>query len=210
MNLLTYINHFNTGLKQNLLVLRTQHAFCGLLKIQTCIKHCGYDIMVLPQISGFTSLQSFVTKLSIPMLVSLELNCRTYTLRHVIGILPIVSPETNQVKYHIIDGAHPEMKAMKFSQENVDWCCGEEISFKKIACGFAFVPGKKRVLEMLTDKAGYNVVPGTLLCLTKPPKTSKRGGKNKTNITYERIFGQNNVIKKEKSEYVKIWKQLTK
>ena len=79
VNLLTYINHFNTGLKQNLLVLRTEHAFCGLLEIQTCIKHCGYDIMVLPQISGFNSLQSFVTKLSIPMLVSLELNCCTHS-----------------------------------------------------------------------------------------------------------------------------------
>ena len=42
----------------------------------------------------------------------------------------------------------------------------------------------------------------------KTPKTSKRGGKNKTDLTYERIFGQNNVITKEKSEYVKIWKQL--
>ena len=165
--------------------------------------------MVLPQISGFNSLQSFVTKLSIPMLVSLELNCRTYTLRHVIGISPIVSPETGQVEYHIIVGAHPELKAMKFSQENIDWCCQEEISFKKIALGFAFIPGKKRVLEMLTDKAGYNVVPGTSLCLTKTPETSKRGGKNKTDRTYERSFGQNNVIKQEKSEYVKIWKQLT-
>ncbi len=28
-------------------------------------------------------------------------------------------------------------------------------------------------------------------------------------MTYERIFGQSNVIKKKKSEYVKIWKQLT-
>jgi hypothetical protein len=69
------------------------------------------------------------------------------------------------------------MKSMKFSQETIDWCCGEEISFKKITCGFAFVPGKKRVLEMLNDKAGYNVVPGTSLCLIKKPKTSNRGEK---------------------------------
>jgi hypothetical protein len=119
VNLLTYINHFNTGLKQKLLDLQTQQSYRGLLEIQTCIKHCGYDIMVLPQITCFTSLQSFVTKLSVPMLVSVELKCRTYMLRHVIGILPIISRETGQVKYHIIDGAHPEMKAMKFSQENI-------------------------------------------------------------------------------------------
>jgi hypothetical protein len=64
---------------------------------------------------------------------------------------------------------------------------------------------------MLTDKAGYNVEPGTSLCLIKTPKTCNRGGwKNKTDRHYKRIFGQNNVIKREKSEYVEIWKQLTK
>jgi hypothetical protein len=94
VNLLTYINHFNTGLKQKLLDLQSQQLYHGLLEIQTCIKHCGYDIMVLPQITGFTSLHSFVTKFSIPMLVSLELKFHTYMTRHVIGIFPIISPET--------------------------------------------------------------------------------------------------------------------
>ena len=135
--------------------------------------------MGLLQISSFTSLQSFVTKLSIPMLFSLELNFCTDTLMHVIGILPIIALETGHVEYHIIDGAHPEMKAMKFSQENIDWCCGEEISFEKISRGFAFVPGRKRVLEMLNDKAENNMVPGTALCLTKSPQTRYRGGANK-------------------------------
>ena len=211
MNLLTYINHLNTGLKQKMLDLQTQQLYRSLLEIQMCIKHCGYDIMVLPQITCFTSLQSFVTKLSVPMLVSLEVKCRTYMLRHVIGISPIISRETGQVEYHIINGAHPEMKAMKFSQENIDWCCGKNVSFQNIASGFAFMPGKRRVFEMLTDKAGYNVEPGTSMCLIKNPKTSNRGGwKNKTDRCYKMIFGQNNVIKREKSECVEIWKQLTK
>ena len=179
-------------------------------EIRKCIIDCGYDTFTLPSSSTYSVLQTFATESGIPMLVSLELNFRTFTYYHVIGISPFISSETSQVEYHIIDGAHPQMKAIKFSQENIDWCCGEEISFTKIEFGFAFVPGKKRVLEMLTDKAGYNVVPGTSLCLTTTPKTSKRGGKNKTDLTYERIFGQNNVIRKERSEYVKIWKQLTK
>lgn len=209
VNLLTYINHFNTDLKQTLLNLKARSGGCCLREIRNCIIDCGYDTFTLPSISTYSVLQTFVTESGIPMLVSLELNFRTFTYYHVIGISPFISSETSQVEYHIIDGAHPQMKAMKLSQENIDWCCGEEISFKKVACGFAFVPGKKRVLEMLTDKAGFNVVPGTSLCLTTTPKTSKRGGKNKTDITYERIFGQNNVIRKEKSEYVKIWNQLT-
>ncbi len=210
VNLLTYINHFNTDLKRTLLILKAQLGGCCLREIRNCIIDCGYDTFTLPSISTYSVLQTFVTESGIPMLVSLELNFRTFTYYHVIGISPFISSETSQVEYHIIDGAHPQMKAMKFSQENIDWCCGEEISFTKIEFGFAFVPGKKRVLEMLTDKAGYNVVPGTSLCLTTTPKTSKRGGENKTDLTYERIFGQNNVIRKERSEYVKIWKQLTK
>ena len=204
VNLLTYINHFNTDLKRTLLILKAQLGGCCLREIRNCIIDCGYDTFTLPSISTYSVLQKFVTESGIPMLVSLELNFRTFTYYHVIGISPFISSETSQVEYHIIDGAHPQMKAMKFSQENIDWCCGEEISFTKIEFGFAFVPGKKRVLEMLTDKAGYNVVPGTSLCLTTTPKTSKRGGKNKTDLTYERIFGQNNVIRRERSEYVKI------
>ena len=102
-------------------------------------------------------LQTFVTDSGIPMLVSLELNFRTFTYYHVIGISPFISSETSQVQYHIIDGAHPQMKAMKFSQENIDWCCGEEISFTKIEFGFAFVPGKKRVLEIQCGTRNFTV-----------------------------------------------------
>ena len=74
VNLLTYINHFNTGLKQKMLSLRAQKYECCLEDIQTLIKHCGYDMMVLPSISSYTELQSFVTELQLPMLVSLELD----------------------------------------------------------------------------------------------------------------------------------------
>jgi hypothetical protein len=66
----------------------------------------------------------------------------------------------------IIDGSHPEMKAIFFNQENIDCCCGNRISFTKIIHGFVFVPGMKRVHEMLQDKSGYNFVPGTAVCLT--------------------------------------------
>ena len=63
------------------------------------------------------------------------------TCNHVIGISPFISSKKSQVEYRIIGGAHPELKAMNFSQENMDWCCGKELSFDKITCGFAFVPG---------------------------------------------------------------------
>ena len=75
MNLLSYINHFNTGLKQKLsLGHRSSKNGCCLKEIQTLIKHCCYDIMVLPSILSYTELQSFVTELQLLMLVSLELD----------------------------------------------------------------------------------------------------------------------------------------
>ena len=78
-------------------------------------------------------LADFITELGIPMLISLELNfCY---------VSPIISSETSQVEYHIIGGAHLKVKAMNFSKENADCCCGKELSFDKITHGFAFVPG---------------------------------------------------------------------
>jgi hypothetical protein len=125
----------------------------------------------------------------------------------VIGISPFLSSETSQVEYHIIDGAHTEVKAMNFSQENMDWCCGKELSFDKITYGFTIVPRKNRVFEMFNDKSGYDLVPGTAVCLTNRMKKRKRRGNNKSDATYERMLAFN-ISKKEKIEYVKICTKL--
>jgi hypothetical protein len=187
---------------------------CCLEDIQMLMKHhCGYDMMVLPSILCYTELHSFVTKLQLPMMVSLELDFRSITFAHVLGISPYMSAETSQVEYHIIDGSHPEMKAIYFNQANIDWRCGNGISFTKITHGFVFAPGTKRVREILQDKSGYQFVPGTAVCLTTS-KSKRDRGENKAmkthvaDTTYERMLTLN-VYNKEKSEYVKIWKQLT-
>ena len=75
--------------------------------------------MVLPSISSYTGLQSFVTELQLPLLVSLELDFHSITYRHVTGMSSYMSSETSQFKYHVIDGAHPECKAMYFNQEKL-------------------------------------------------------------------------------------------
>jgi hypothetical protein len=124
----------------------------------------------------------------------------------VIGISPYKSSERSQIEYHIIDGAHPEMKAMYFNKENIDWCCGEALSFDKITYGFAFVPGRKRVLEMFNDDSGFHLIPGTAVCLTSISDIMKKDN-NICEQTYERMLSLN-VSKKGKSEYVKIWKKL--
>ncbi len=98
VNLLTYINHFNTSLKQTLLITQAQWGGCCLREIRKCIKECGYDTFTLPSISSYFVLQTFVTELGIPMLVSLELNFGSFTCIHVIGISPIISSETSQLE----------------------------------------------------------------------------------------------------------------
>jgi hypothetical protein len=206
VNLLTYINHFNTGLKQKMMMLGAEAQGCRFGEIQKLIHQCGYDVNVLPKISTFTELESFVTRMDLPMLINLELKFPLITLGHVIGISPYKSSETSNIEYHIIDGAHPEMKAMLFNKENIDWCCGNDLKLGKINQGFVFVPGRKRVLQMLQDKSGYHIVPGTAVCLTK---NAKNIGKEdvKLPVIHERVLALN-VSDKEKSEYVKIWKQL--
>ena len=87
-----------------------------------------------------------------------------------------------------------------------DWCCGNDLKLGKINQGFVFVPGRKRVLEMLQDKSGYHIVPGTAVCLTKNAKNIRKEDA-KLPVIHERALALN-VSDKEKSEYVKIWKQL--
>jgi len=205
VNLLTYINHFNTGLRQRMLPLGAQTKVCQFFEIQTLIKACGYDVFAIPLITTFTELESFVTQMGIPVLINLELKFRFVTFGHVIGISPYKSSEGSQIEYHIIDGAHPEMKAMHFNKENIDWCCGNDLKLKKINEGFGFVPGRKRVLEMLNDKSGYDLVQGTTVCLTKSIK--KKGKQKEELVAIERLLALN-VCNKEKSQYVKIWKQV--
>ncbi len=57
-----------------MLSLGAQQNSCRLKEIQTLIKHSGCDMMVLPPISSYADLHSFVTELQLTMLVSLELN----------------------------------------------------------------------------------------------------------------------------------------
>ena len=205
MNLLTYINHFNTGLKQKMITLEAEAQGCPFVEIQKLMCQCGYDVNVLPIISTFTELESFVTQMGIPMLINLELKFPLITLGHVIGISPYKSSENSQVEYHIIDGAHPKMKVMHFNKENIDWCCGT-LKLGKITKGFGFVPGRRRVLEMLRCNLGYHIVPGKAVCLTKHNRNI--GKWDDTLPLIDESVLALNVCDKEKSEYVKIWKQL--
>ena len=60
---------------------------------------------------------------------------------------------------------------------------------------------------MFNDDSGYHLVPGTAVCLPNSMKKRKKGGNKKSDATYQRMLALN-VSKKEKREYVKIWKKL--
>ena len=172
-----------------------------------CLHLCANDDLVIPSILSYSCLQTFINELGIPMLISLDLIYCSVLYEDVIGISPFISLKTSQVEYHIIAGAHPEVKAINFSQENMEWCCGKEIIIDEITNGFAFDPGKNRVFEIFNAKSGYLLVPGTAVCLTNSMKRRKREGMNKSDSTYQRMLALN-ISKKEKSEYVKIWMKL--
>ena len=121
MNLLTYINHFKTVLTEKLLRLK-ETSGCCLTEIEDSIGKCGYDVLKIPSIFSYTELEYFVTELGLPMLVCLELTYPYVTYMNVIGISPCMSAETRKVEFHIIDGSHPEKKA-------IYWCFGQEIAF---------------------------------------------------------------------------------
>ncbi len=86
MNLLIYINHFNTGSKQKLLILQAKSKVCELKEISMHLHCCGYNILVIPSISSYSCLQTFVTEFEIPMMVTLDLNSCSDPYEHVIGI----------------------------------------------------------------------------------------------------------------------------
>ena len=115
-------------------------------------------------------MESFVTELGLPMLVCLELTYPSVTYMHVIGISPCMSAETGKVEFHIIDGSHPEKKAIYFNKQNIDWCFGHELSFQKISCGFVFVAGRKECLKCSKTNQDTIMFQGLQFVLQRPPQ----------------------------------------
>ena len=122
--------------------------------------HCGNDMMVLPSISSYTELQSFVTELQLPMLVSLELDFCSIKFAHVIGISPYMSAETSQVEYHIIDGSHPEMKAIYFNQEKLIGVVGTRSLLPRSHMVLFLLQGSKECMKCSKTNQDTNLYQG--------------------------------------------------
>jgi hypothetical protein len=148
INLLEYINHFNSSVKVE--ISKCDFNSMSISSVKLIMKKCNYEIFILPQEINFSLLQSFVLNLGLPMLLSLTLSYAGVEYKHIIGISPFKETPSSEATYHIIDGAHSKRMAIEFSEDTLNWCC--EDHFQCVSHGFSFIPGNKQVLEMCNQK----------------------------------------------------------
>jgi hypothetical protein len=129
----------------------------------------GYHTFVLPREMDFEKLAYYTHLMKLPILVSVQMSFNENATKygHVIGICPYMSSsDCSELKISIVDGAHPELKAMQFTRDNIRWCCGDDT--QSTFEGFAFFPGK-RLSKRLLRQVGQGVRNGSKIsvCLGK-------------------------------------------
>ena len=102
-----------------------------------------YNTIHLPKEMNFTMLLDVSGKSCLPLSVPLSLNCKGTQCTHTIGMYPIRPIGGGPFKFQIVDGAHPDLKSIALSTENIDWCCGD-LSFTTTAGSFVLLPYSKR------------------------------------------------------------------
>jgi hypothetical protein len=117
INLLEYINHFNSSVKVE--ISKCDFNSMSISSVKLIMKKCNYEIFILPQEINFSLLQSFVLNLGLPMLLSLTLSYAGVEYKHIIGISPFKETPSSEVTYHIIDYAHSKRMAIEFSEDNL-------------------------------------------------------------------------------------------
>ena len=84
------------------------------------------------------------------MLVSLWLKPGHNSYEHVIGICPNKPDDGGKTQFLIIDGAHPQLKAIEFSLDNFNWCFGGTNGFTVVSEGFMLCPSQRLTKEIVT------------------------------------------------------------
>jgi hypothetical protein len=67
---------------------------------------------------------------------------------HIIGLCLYFSSGCSQHKISIIEGAHPQLQAIQFTEEHIWWCCGDKSQTKFE--GFAFFQEKHSQKDFFT------------------------------------------------------------
>ena len=128
----------------------------------------GYNTIWLPGEMNFDSLAYYAHLIKLPMFISMKMAFNENAIKygHIIGLCPYFSPGNSEIRMSIVEGAHPQLQQMKFTKENIRWCCGNETQTKFY--GFAFFPGK-HLSKVLLHKIGQDVQSGLKIsvCLAR-------------------------------------------
>ena len=193
-NLLQSIGHWDTFIQKKIGHFLHKGSFPALLAVEQGLRG-PYDTIHLPKEMNYTMLLDVSKKLCLPLIVPLSLNCKGTQCTHTIGIYPIRPIGGGPFQFRIVDGAHPDLKSIALSIENLDWCCGESL-FTKTAGGFALLPTFKQSKKFLESLNKICQTPeelcslGISICLDK-----------ETTVNVPDYVQGNNVVEKTLEEY---------
>ena len=120
-------------------------------RLKEILRSSKYQVINTPKRMNFQALDKLLRKACLPMLVSLEPQIGETTYKHVIGICPNEPNDGDEIRYFIVDGSHPKLKAIDFSLENLNWCCGGENSFSVVSEGILFFPTAVRTKQIIEN-----------------------------------------------------------
>ena len=120
-------------------------------RLKTMLRGAKYQVINTPNEMNFAQLDDLLKKTCLPMLVSLELKFGNQIYKHVIGICPNKPVDGQKIGFRIIDGAHPHLKSIHFSLENLNWCCGRDSSFSVASDGILLFPNILQTKKIMHD-----------------------------------------------------------
>ena len=131
-NLSALISHGDLGCMKGNLVWEMNRVFQAV----------GYHTFMLPCEMGYDTLAHYSHLMKLPMFISMKMAFNEDAIKYndIIGLCPYSSNCCSELRTSIVDGANLQLQAMKFTKDNVRWCCGDEIQTK--FGGFAFFSGR--------------------------------------------------------------------
>ena len=147
-NLLHTIGHYDGQMDQMMKLLQNNGSHFNFGSLKNALRE-NYQVINTPKKMDFVALSTSMRNVCLPMLVSLELNVGAF-YEHVIGICPSKPRDGGETQFFIIDGAHPQLQAIEFSLDNLNWCCGGSNCFSVVNEGFFLCPRPKRTKSIVS------------------------------------------------------------
>lgn len=174
-NLLHILRHYTDEIKRAMKVLQMNFSSVSskskLKKLKVFfLREFTYQIFNTPGKMDFVALSMLMRNACLPMLVSLKLKFKRISYEHVIGICSKKSSDGGETQFFIIDGEHPQLKAIKLSLDNLNWCCGGTNGFSVVSEGFLLCPPPKLTKDIVTTwswkyKTKEDIKKSWILCL---------------------------------------------